>query len=166
MKADPSTDPVAYHGEGPVWPERWGGLRWVDMSFIDTDGTIAPTYGECKGGIALSYKGIWGYAPLIVSLANTGEALCLVNRLGNAVSLRSALAWNLKAWYGLPLPDRERGLELVGMEFRGSLQAIVWLPAQISCAAAGGSSTGRWATMRGSKTSLPCAKSLRRMALA
>jgi sugar lactone lactonase YvrE len=25
------TDPVAYHGEGPVWSERWGGLRWVDM---------------------------------------------------------------------------------------------------------------------------------------
>src|ERR687893_272917 len=25
------TDPVAYHGEGPVWSERWGGLCWVDM---------------------------------------------------------------------------------------------------------------------------------------
>jgi pimeloyl-ACP methyl ester carboxylesterase len=25
------TDPVAYHGEGPVWSPRWGGLRWVDM---------------------------------------------------------------------------------------------------------------------------------------
>jgi sugar lactone lactonase YvrE len=25
------TDAVAYHGEGPVWSERWGGLRWVDM---------------------------------------------------------------------------------------------------------------------------------------
>lgn len=22
---------MAYHGEGPVWSERWGGLRWVDM---------------------------------------------------------------------------------------------------------------------------------------
>jgi sugar lactone lactonase YvrE len=22
---------VAYHAEGPVWSERWGGLRWVDM---------------------------------------------------------------------------------------------------------------------------------------
>ena len=34
-------------------------------AFIDTDGTIAPTLGECKGGMALSYKGIWGYAPLL-----------------------------------------------------------------------------------------------------
>ena len=25
------TDPIAYHGEGPVWSRRWGGLRWVDM---------------------------------------------------------------------------------------------------------------------------------------
>jgi sugar lactone lactonase YvrE len=25
------TDTVAYHGEGPVWSPRWGGLRWVDM---------------------------------------------------------------------------------------------------------------------------------------
>jgi sugar lactone lactonase YvrE len=25
------TDAVAYHGEGPVWSPRWGGLRWVDM---------------------------------------------------------------------------------------------------------------------------------------
>jgi sugar lactone lactonase YvrE len=45
MKAEPITDPVAYHGEGPVWSERWGGLRWVDMLAGDVlslgaDGTI------------------------------------------------------------------------------------------------------------------------------
>ena len=48
-----------------------------------------------------------------------------------AYRVMSALAWNLKAWYGLLVPDRERGLELVKREFRGFLQAIVWLPAQI-----------------------------------
>jgi hypothetical protein len=48
-----------------------------------------------------------------------------------AYMVMSALAWNLKAWYGLLLPNRERGLELVRMEFRRFLQAIVWLPAQI-----------------------------------
>ena len=31
MRAEQVTEPVAYHGEGPVWSERWGGLRWVDM---------------------------------------------------------------------------------------------------------------------------------------
>jgi sugar lactone lactonase YvrE len=29
--AEQITDPVAGHGEGPVWSARWGGLRWVDM---------------------------------------------------------------------------------------------------------------------------------------
>jgi sugar lactone lactonase YvrE len=31
MKAEQLTDPLCYHAEGPVWSERWGGLRWVDM---------------------------------------------------------------------------------------------------------------------------------------
>jgi len=31
VRAEQLTDPVAYHGEGPVWSEHWGGLRWVDM---------------------------------------------------------------------------------------------------------------------------------------
>jgi sugar lactone lactonase YvrE len=31
MRAEQVTDPVAYHGEGPVWSPTWGGLRWVDM---------------------------------------------------------------------------------------------------------------------------------------
>ncbi|HEY7717135.1 MAG TPA: SMP-30/gluconolactonase/LRE family protein [Pedococcus sp.] len=30
-RADQRTDPVAHHGEGPVWWEPWGGLRLVDM---------------------------------------------------------------------------------------------------------------------------------------
>jgi hypothetical protein len=37
----------------------------------------------------------------------------------------SALAWNLKSWYGLLMPNRQRGLELVRMEFRRFLHAIV-----------------------------------------
>jgi sugar lactone lactonase YvrE len=31
VRVEQVTGPVAYHGEGPVWSERWGGLRWVDM---------------------------------------------------------------------------------------------------------------------------------------
>jgi sugar lactone lactonase YvrE len=31
MRAEQITGPVAHHGEGPVWSQRWGGLRWLDM---------------------------------------------------------------------------------------------------------------------------------------
>ena len=46
MQAEQITDPVAFHGEGPVWSERWGGLRWVDMLAGDilslaSDGTVS-----------------------------------------------------------------------------------------------------------------------------
>jgi hypothetical protein len=48
-----------------------------------------------------------------------------------AYMVMAALAWNLKAWYGLLTPNRERGLELVKMEFRRFLHASVLLPCQI-----------------------------------
>lgn len=46
MRAEQLTDPVAYHGEGPVWSPSWGGLRWVDMLAGDVlslaaDGSVA-----------------------------------------------------------------------------------------------------------------------------
>jgi sugar lactone lactonase YvrE len=31
MRAEQVTDPIAFHGEGPVWSASWGGLRWLDM---------------------------------------------------------------------------------------------------------------------------------------
>ena len=53
---------------------------------IDMDGVVVETGGECKQGIDLSYNKKWGYHPLVVSLANTGEVLSLVNRSGNRPS--------------------------------------------------------------------------------
>ncbi len=57
---------------------------------IDLDGTLTPTTGQCKQGMDISYNGVWGYHPLIVSLANTGEILSIVNRPGNRPSHENA----------------------------------------------------------------------------
>ncbi len=83
-----------------VRPKLWAG-RGKDLlgpiAYLDVDGTIAPTTGQRKQGMDMSYKGIWGYAPLIVSLANTREVLYLVNRPGNAPSHQNAAEWIDKA---------------------------------------------------------------------
>ena len=57
---------------------------------IDMDSTLVVTTGECKEGMDISYKGAWGYHPLLVTLANTGEVLSLVNRPGNRPSEEGA----------------------------------------------------------------------------
>jgi hypothetical protein len=74
-----------------VWKVQPEGF--LQEAFLDVDGTIAGTYGECKEGIGLSYKGIWGYAPLIVSLANTKEVLYLMNRPGQSASHSGSVEW-------------------------------------------------------------------------
>lgn len=37
------TEPVAFHGEGPVWYQPWGGLRYVDMHAGDVHGVDLDT---------------------------------------------------------------------------------------------------------------------------
>jgi len=64
---------------------------------IDVDGTLVGTTGEKKDGMELSYKRIWGYHPLLVSLANFREPLFIVNRSGNVPSHTDAAVWIDKA---------------------------------------------------------------------
>jgi len=49
--------------------------EFFDQAIIDADGTIAGQTGECKEGMDLAYKGVWGNLPLLSSLANTAEPL-------------------------------------------------------------------------------------------
>jgi hypothetical protein len=59
---------------------------------IDMDGVLVGTTGECKVGMDIAYDGTWGYHPLVVSLANTGEVLSVRNRPGNRPSHEGAAA--------------------------------------------------------------------------
>ena len=75
-----------------VW-ERQGPKFVEGTARIDVDGSIVGTTGECKEGMDLSYKGIWGYHPLLVSFANTAEPLFIVNRSGNRPSHDGAASY-------------------------------------------------------------------------
>ena len=65
---------------------------FFNRATIDMDGTHAETTGECKVGMDISYHGLWGYHPLVLTLAETGEVLWLVNRSGNRPSHEEAAA--------------------------------------------------------------------------
>jgi Transposase DDE domain group 1 len=91
-----------------VWALQDSSFR--KEAVIDIDGTIAGTTGECKEGMDIAYNGIWGYAPLLVTLANTNEVLYLANRPGNRPSSAGAAEW------------MDRAIELVAPVFKK-----VWL---------------------------------------
>ena len=65
---------------------------FFEQATVDMDGHIVETGAECKDGIDISYDGRWSYHPLLLSLAETGEPLRIVNRSGNRPSHEGAAA--------------------------------------------------------------------------
>lgn len=74
-----------------VW-KQVGAPLLSQTARIDADGTMVATTGQCKEGIDINHEGVWGYHPLLVSLANTQEPLFIVNRSGNRPSHEDAAA--------------------------------------------------------------------------
>jgi len=71
-----------------VWAQQPD--EFLDEAILDADGTIAETDAECKEGVDIGHDGRWGYHVHLVSLANTGEPLFLLNRRGNRPSQERA----------------------------------------------------------------------------
>ena len=74
-----------------VWSEQ--PPEFFEEAVLDADGTMVETTGECKQGMDINHKGQWGYHALVISLANTGEPLYVVNRSGNRPSHEQAAAY-------------------------------------------------------------------------
>lgn len=86
-----------------IWQSQPATFR--RMATINVDGTISPTFGQCKQGMDLSYNGQWSYHPLVISLHQSREPLYIVNRPGNAPSHLDSAQWI------------DRSLDLVGRHF-------------------------------------------------
>jgi hypothetical protein len=70
----------------------WAGqpAAFFEQAIVDMDGFLVETTGQCKQGMDIAYDGTWGYHALVLSLANTGEVLSVINRPGNRPSHEGA----------------------------------------------------------------------------
>jgi hypothetical protein len=91
-----------------VWAEQPD--AFFDRAVLDMDGFLVETSGQCKRGMDIAHDGTWGYHALVLSLANTGEVLGLVNRPANRPSHEGAAA------------EVDRALEVC---FRGGFRQVL-----------------------------------------
>jgi hypothetical protein len=71
-----------------VWAEQPD--AFFEQAILDMDGFLVETTGQCKQGMDIAHDGTWGYHALVLTLANTGEVLGLVNRSANRPSHEGA----------------------------------------------------------------------------
>ena len=78
-------DQVIDRAQEKVWKRRYGQKK-AARALVDLDRCVRPVYGDQKEGTDFTYKGSFGYHPLVISLAGTLECLRLINRCGNTPS--------------------------------------------------------------------------------
>jgi hypothetical protein len=71
-----------------VWKQQ--PADFFRQAIVDRDGFLVETSGQCKQGMDIGYDGTWGYHALVLTLANTGEVLRIINRSGNRPSQEGA----------------------------------------------------------------------------
>jgi hypothetical protein len=72
-----------------VWKKKRSRKRG-SVGLVDLDSHVHHVYGSKKQGADFTYKGGFGYHPLVISLAETQECLRIINRPGNTVSAEGA----------------------------------------------------------------------------
>ena len=68
-----------------VWKHHYGRTK-PEQALVDLDSHVHHVYGHQKEGTDYTYKGGFGYHPLVVSIAGTQECLRIINRPGNVQS--------------------------------------------------------------------------------
>ena len=112
MHAEQVTEPVAHHGEGPVWSSRWGGLRWVDMLAGDVlslrdDGTVGRRH---VGDVAAA-----------VRPRTAGGMVVLVERGVAFEDADGTLSATLEVWADPAVRMNEGGCDPHGRMYAGSM---------------------------------------------
>jgi hypothetical protein len=96
-----------------VWDQQ--PKRFLNEAVIDIDETIAPTLGKCKGGMDISYKGIWGAGPWI------DRSLELVKPHAGSICLRGDTDFSLTAHFD----DWEQQCDFVfGMDANATMTGL------------------------------------------
>ncbi|HTF86934.1 MAG TPA: transposase [Planctomycetota bacterium] len=72
-----------------AWKQHYGRKK-QSWGIVDVDSHVRHVYGNQKEGADFTYKGGFGFHPLVLSLAQTQECLRLVNRPGNVASADGA----------------------------------------------------------------------------
>jgi len=80
-----------------IWKMQEKYLKRLSKRFhrkiiVSMDSTIYEVYGNCKEKSSQSYKGIFGYHPLLIHIHNTGELLDIILRSGKDFTSSEAAA--------------------------------------------------------------------------
>lgn len=88
-KSIAALDAAIHEAQERAWKRRYGSRKCA-LGIVDLDSHVRHVYGNQKEGADFTYKGGFGYHPLVISLAETQECLRLVNRSGNKTSADGA----------------------------------------------------------------------------